>query len=234
METDGRFGASVEMYLKTIAELGEYHDLVPISSLAERLEISPVSATEMIHRMRHKGLVKHEPYRGVKLTETGRTVALDILRRHRLWERFLVDVLEFPWEEVHDLACELEHAASHQVTDALDAFLGHPESCPHGNPISAKTDPGRSSPDAGLDQLAVGKDARVSRIRAESAAVLRSLAARGIRPGSRIRVRDIEPFGGPRSIDTGEGASTVGPKLAAHVIIEPIPAEEIAEEGQRE
>jgi DtxR family Mn-dependent transcriptional regulator len=234
MKTGERFGRSAEMYLKTIAELGDFLDLVPISSVAERLEISPVSATEMIHRMQRKELVKHEPYRGVKLTETGRKLARDILRRHRLWERFLVDVLELPWEDVHDLACDLEHAADSAVTDALDEFLGHPESCPHGNPISVQRSTDAPSPDSGLDQLAIGMNARVSRIREESSPVLRSLAARGIRPGFRVRVRDIEPLDGPRSIDIGEGASTLGSRLASHVIIEPIAADDIEEEDQIE
>jgi DtxR family Mn-dependent transcriptional regulator len=188
----------------------------------------------MIHRLKHKGLVKHEPYRGVRLTEAGRAIALEILRRHRLWERFLVDVLSLPWEEVHDLACELEHAASLEVSDALDAFLGHPRSCPHGNPIPAEWEPAEPAADSGLDQLPAGKKARVSRIRAESSAVLRGLAASGIRPGSRVRVREIEPFDGPRSIYTPDGDSRLGSRLAAHVIIESISADEVEDEGQHE
>jgi DtxR family Mn-dependent transcriptional regulator len=220
MEKQRRYSRSAEMYLKTIAELTEPGKLVTISSIAERMGISPISATEMIHRMENKGLLKHEPYRGVSLTKTGRRIAMATLRRHRLWERFLVDALGLPWEEVHEMACDLEHAAGAEVTEALNTYLGEPDRCPHGNRIPEASKDTSLAADSQLDQLSAGEDALVSRIQPESPSVLRRLASSGIRPGSRIRVRAIEPFDGRRAIDTPEGAVTLGPKLAAHVHIE--------------
>lgn len=232
MGNQQKYGRSAEMYLKTIAELAEPGKLVAISSLAERLGISPVSATEMVHRMQKKGLLKHEPYRGVALTKTGRRIALATLRRHRLWERFLVDALGLPWEEVHEMACDLEHAAGAEVTEALNIYLGKPDRCPHGNPIPQATMRATATAEAHLDELSPGQDGLVSRIQPESPLVLRSLAPSGIRPGSRIQVRAIEPLDGPRAIETPKGSITLGPRLASHVHIERLSDDSEAEGAQ--
>lgn len=223
------YGRSIEMYLKTIAELTEPGELVAISSLAERMDISPVSATEMVHRMQEKGLLKHTPYQGVALTTAGRRIAMATLRRHRLWERFLVDALGLPWEEVHEIACNLEHAAGAQVAEALSAFLGDPDRCPHGNPIPEAGPRDTPAAETHLDELNAGEGAIVSRIKPESSFVLRSLAPSGIRPGSRIRVRAVGPLDGPLAIDTPQGPVSLGAKLAAHVRIERLPERTRAE-----
>jgi DtxR family Mn-dependent transcriptional regulator len=233
MDQDPGYGRSIEMYLKTIAELSEPGKLVAISSLAERMGISPVSATEMVHRMQQKGLLRHTPYQGVALTKAGRRIAMATLRRHRLWERFLVDALGLPWEEVHELACDLEHATGPQVTEALSAFLGDPDRCPHGNPIPEANPRAAPAEEAHLDELSAGEGAIVSRIKPESSLVLRSLAPSGIRPGSRVQVRAVEPLDGPLAIDTPKGSVSLGAKLAAHVRIERLP-EEVESEGGEE
>jgi len=128
-------GPSPEMYLKSLFELSPADEPVSIAAVAGRLGVTPVSASEMIHRLERGRLVVHRRYRGVHLTSGGRRHAVGLIRRHRLWECFLHTELGLPWESVHDQACELEHAATDEVTEALAARMDHPGSCPHGNPI---------------------------------------------------------------------------------------------------
>jgi DtxR family Mn-dependent transcriptional regulator len=187
-------GESAEMYLKTICELTSLSPLVPISTLAERLGISVVSATEMVHRMVDQDLVEHERYKGIQLTNEGRLRALDIIRRHRIWECFLMEKLHIPWEETHDVACQLEHAADRQVVDALADFLGHPESCPHGNPIPSPDGGISPLPEIPLDTLEAGEGGTVLRIRPETRTVLSYLSSRGIKPGVSLEVQSINEF----------------------------------------
>jgi len=135
MKRSHGFGESAEMYLKTIAKLADERELVPVTSVANPLGISTVSASEMIHRLQDRELLNHIPYKGVYLTEEGRRRANGVIRRHRLWECFLTDELGITWEMVHEYACRLEHAISDEVTKALADYLENPETCPHGNPI---------------------------------------------------------------------------------------------------
>jgi DtxR family Mn-dependent transcriptional regulator len=151
------FAESEEMYLKTIAEITHPGKLIPVTSIAERLSISTVSASEMVHRLQDRGLVEHTPYKGVKLTEDGSERAEGILRRHRLWECFLTEHLGLPRAHVHDLACRLEHVSTDMLTDALDEYLELPAFCPHGNAIPTARDtmePGTSTryPDLDVEQ----------------------------------------------------------------------------------
>jgi len=117
---------SPEMYLKSLWELSAGGERVGIATVAARLGTNPVSASEMIQRLEKRHLVEHQRYRGVRLTRPGRDHARALIRRHRLWERFLADELSLPWEGVHDLACELEHSVGAEVTEALADRLGHP------------------------------------------------------------------------------------------------------------
>ena len=135
MKQKTQLSESVERYLKTIAELTIEQNTVPVTCVAERLGISAVSASEMVRRLQDRGLLEHTPYKGVLLTAQGHHRANDVIRRHRLWERFLADDLGVPWEHVHELSCQMEHATDNRVTEALADHLGHPTTCPHGNPI---------------------------------------------------------------------------------------------------
>jgi DtxR family transcriptional regulator, Mn-dependent transcriptional regulator len=219
MATGDHFGESAEMYLKSIVELSDELDDLPISSLAERLGISHVSATEMIHRMQDRRLVDHTPYKGVRLTRTGWQSALSVIRRHRLWERFLHDHLRLSWAAVHDLACSLEHAVGGEVSEALAEWLGHPPTCPHGNPIPGAD--GRLPSAAGLplSRLDSGRPARIVRIRPESRVILDYLEERNLKPGVALSVIDIEPLDGPLLLAVGDQRWTLGRNLAAHVLV---------------
>jgi DtxR family Mn-dependent transcriptional regulator len=212
------------MYLKSIYQLGAGDAPVPISTLSNRLGISPVSATEMIHRMEKRRLVKHIPYKGVSLTKRGQKQALAVLRRHRLWERFLTDRLGLPWEQVHDVACSLEHSVGPEVTEPLAADLGEPATCPHGNPIPTAEGEMPSKRGMRLHELSAGQHAVVDVIRPENAEILEHLASRGVTPGAELELIEIEPLGGARTISVGSKQVVIGKELASCVVVHPIHA----------
>lgn len=211
------FNESVEMYLKSISELAEDEALVPISALAERLGVSTVSATEMVHRLREQGFVDHTPYKGVALTADGDRRACRIIRRHRLWERFLADCLALPWQQVHDYACQLEHATADEVTEALAAFLGHPQTCPHGNPIPNADWELPPISDLPLNEWSPGDRGAITRIHPESILLLDYLAGRGIQPGQPVYFKEVAPFHGPMMVEIGGQTHPLGREIAAHI-----------------
>lgn len=216
------FNESTEMYLKTAVELSNGSgDLVPISALAERLGVSVVSATEMVHRLQKQGLLAHTPYKGVALTPDGVRQATALIRSHHLWEWFLLEKLDMPWEEVHDHACRLEHAASTAVTERLADFLGQPTICPHGNPTPAVD--GRITPpdDIPLTDLEPGQSGQISRIFPESSLLLNYLAARNLKPEQIIIVQEIAPYNGPIAVNCGAETHHLGQEIAAHIFIKP-------------
>ena len=210
------FNESAEMYLKTVSELAAPDALAPISALADRLGVSAVSATEMVHRLQEHGLVAHQPYRGVGLTDSGRQLAGEVVRRHRLWECFLFERLGLPWAEVHDYACRLEHATTPAVTEALDAYLGRPAYCPHGNPIPALITPPDEQP---LGELPIGRSAVVVRVYPETDGLLGYLAELDLLPGRCFTLREIAPFQGPLVLLTAAGIRYVGREAAVHVYV---------------
>ena len=214
------FNESTEMYLKTVRELAAGVEFVPISALAERLGVSTVSATEMIHRLQDAGLIEHTPYKGVVLTDNGNKHASLVIRSHRLWERFLADHLNLPWEQVHDYACQLEHATDTAVTESLATFLDHPTTCPHGNPIP-DVDGNRSSQlNISLNEMKPGEKGHIIRIHPESLLLLEYLATRNIQPGQPIELIEIAPFNGPLMMKIGTDTHALGQEIAAHIFAE--------------
>ncbi|MFP3853369.1 MAG: metal-dependent transcriptional regulator [Anaerolineales bacterium] len=212
------FSESYEMYLKTVAELRNGDEAIPITAVAERLGVATVSASEMVHRLEDHGLLHHQPYKGVILTAEGATAADYVVRAHRIWEYFLVDKLGIDWADAHDLACNLEHATSLALSDALDTFLGHPERCPHGNPIP-RTGQSAQGSSLRLSELEVGQQAEIRSIRPESSEVLKALAERGLKPGVQVTIEDIEVFDGPRRLTVADQTATIGRRLAEHIYV---------------
>lgn len=208
------------MYLKTVSELAPQGAIVAISALARRLGVSTVSATEMIHRLEDQELVEHLPYKGIHLTAEGQRLATEIERSHRLWERFLVDYLNLPWDEVHDMACRLEHATDNTVVDALDAFLGHPATCPHGNPIPQPGEPLTAGEEITLAALEPEESGRILAIRPESGVLLKYLARNELKPGRLFTVTEIAPFNGPIMLDVDGKTRAVGQEVAEHILVE--------------
>jgi DtxR family Mn-dependent transcriptional regulator len=177
--------STVQDYLKVIWSATEWSPgPVTVTLLAERMGVRKASASDAVRRLVDAGLLEHEPYGGVELTTSGREHAVAMVRRHRILEAFLVESLGYRWDEVHDEAENLEHAVSDTLIDRVDALLGHPSRDPHGDPIPSR-DGLPHLPDAMLlTDAPAGVPLTVERISDTDPAVLRELAARGIRPGT--------------------------------------------------
>lgn len=213
------FNESTEMYLKTVRELGGDEGLAPISALAKRLGVSAVSATEMVHRLQDQGYLQHLPYKGIQLTGDGRQRATQVVRNHELWECFLYEHLKLPWTEVHDHACRLEHATDDVVTDALDAFLGYPQRCPHGNSIPSRDGKVDEHALKMLSGLECGQSALVEAIFPEQHDLLVYLDNHDLRPGQVVTLEEIAPFGGPLILRVDGKVVALGDEAAQHIFV---------------
>ena len=209
-----------EEYLEAVYKLGGQDTPVPLSDLAERLELSVTSVNEMVRRLAEQGLLSYTPYRGALLSEEGTCRALGVIRRHRLWERFLTDFLHLPWDVVHEEACRLEHAASEQVTERLAELLDHPGRCPHGRPLPP---PGcQSVPDSQavpLAALEVEQEGTVAYIAREDSALLRYLETLGLCPSVPVRVEQVAPFEGPLTVNVDGTSRVIGHNVAMTVFV---------------
>ena len=210
---------SREMYLKSIYELESDGEPVAVSSVAKRLGVSSVSATEMVKRLVDYDLVKHTPYKGVELTAEGRKRALSVVRRQRLWGRFLTDHLNIPWDQVYDFACSLEHATDAMVTEALADFLEHPATGPHGNPIPEVDGSIKERPSVPLNEMELHQEVEVVRIDRPETTLCGYLAERGILPGTVMNLVDEAPYNGPFTVMVGEQEIALGREIAARVFV---------------
>lgn len=204
--------SAVQDYLKGVYLLTEGGEAGPVTttSLARQLGVSAASATNMLKKLDQAGLVEHAPYRGVRLTESGRRVALEVLRHHRLLETYLVEALGVPWDQVHDEAEVLEHVLSEELEERISALLGHPRTDPHGHPIPSRDLSDPPPPARRLWDASVGERVHVDRVSDSSGEALRYLASLGIAPGSAIEVKRRGPLEGPLFVgvddDSGEHA----------------------------
>ena len=210
---------STEMYLKAMAELGD-GEVVPIGRLAERLEVTPFSANEMVKRLGDQGLVSHTPYKGVNLTRKGRKAASNVVRRQRLWECFLHEHLRIEWAQLYELACSLEHATAPEVTDALADFLGNPGTCPHGNPIPAADGSLIRVSGIPLSEVTVGSTARVLAVRATGTDVFKHLQDHNILPGREVTLLEVAPMDGPLTLSIEGNRVALGLLISRLVIVE--------------
>jgi len=187
----------MEDYLKAVYELQqEGDDWVRTKDIAELLEVTPPTVTSMVEKLADRGLVEREKYKGVVLTEEGETVALEVLRHHRLLESYLSEHLDYDWSEVHDEADVLEHHISEEFERRLAAALDDPEVDPHGDPIpDADLSPPEASEGRALSELEPGEAARVERVRDRDDEELTYLAEAGVEPGVALEVVDVAPFG---------------------------------------
>lgn len=184
-----------ENYLKAIYKLQETNgEVVATSALAQVMGVHAPSVTDMLKRMAGKKLVTYQKSKGVKLTERGRQVAVGIIRNHRLWEVFLVDKLGYKWDEVHDLAEQLEHIHSEDLTNKLDKFLGFPIADPHGDPIPDANGVLPKSKAVLLSTLKINEQGTFTGVTDHTAAFLNYLDKAGISLGNIIKVKDIEEF----------------------------------------
>ena len=192
------FSAATEDYAKAIFALQERAGgAVATTALAERLGVTPASASGMVRKLDEQGLVTHVPYRGVRLTPAGTKVALEVMRRHRLLELYLSTSLGVPWDRVHDEAEVLEHVLSEDLEALIAAKLGDPTHDPHGDPIPSADLQLREEQTASLASLEPGARGTFVRVSDSDPEMLRYLSELGIAPGDAVEVADKQPFGGP-------------------------------------
>jgi len=172
-----------EEYLEAIYRLEKKRGFAKTMELARELKVVPGSVTNTIVSLERRGLVTREPYKGVKLTEKGQRLASNVLRRHRLAERLLTDILHMDWSQVHDAACKLEHALSPEIIRPLEKALGHPKKCPHGNPIPTKCGEILEAKTESLSKLDAKMSGVVFKIIEEKTEVLQQLTRLGLKPG---------------------------------------------------
>jgi DtxR family Mn-dependent transcriptional regulator len=211
---------SVENYAKAIYALQDRFGFATTSGLAERLGVTPASASGMVKKLDGQGLVEHVPYKGVRLTDEGERVALEVLRHHRLLELYLAENLGVPWDRVHDEAEVLEHVLSEELEEAIAAKLGHPTRDPHGDPIPTRDGRVEQQDTISLTSLDPGQAGVFVRISDSDPEMLRYLSERGIAPGDEFEVVEKQPFGGPSFIRVGDAVHVLGGDLASAMRVE--------------
>jgi len=184
-----KYSASKENYIKAIFHLQQEDESVTTNALAEALQTKPASVTDMLKKLKTQKLLQYEKYRGVKLTPEGKKLAVQIIRKHRLWEYFLVEKLQFGWEEVHDIAEELEHISSKKLIDRLDEFLDFPKSDPHGDPIPDINGKMPSLQQSAVKDMPVNSSGVVNGISDQSADMLELLKHKNIQLGTRLEIK---------------------------------------------
>lgn len=215
-----RTSKAQEDYLKAIYQLGGSKEAVPTSQLAQELQLSPASISEMLDKLDSLGLVDHNPYRGVRLAAEGEALALEMVRHHRLLETYLVNALGYGWDEVHEEADRLEHAISERLEERMWTALGRPRVDPHGDPIP--TPDGRLRP-RGLRPLvscAGGERVVVERVSDRDPEKLRAISALGLEPGTRVRVVAESRWEGPILLALGKRRLEVPLGLARALFVE--------------
>jgi DtxR family Mn-dependent transcriptional regulator len=212
---------AAEDYLKAIYQLSEAGAPVSTSAIAERLGIAAGSVTGMLKRLSEAGLVEHTRYYGARLTDDGAANAVRMIRRHRVVEAFLVRVLGYSWDRVHDEAERLEHVVTEELIDRMAAVLGEPESDPHGAPIPAAQGEFHEVQYPSLAELSAGARATLRRVPDEDPAALRYLAELGLVPGATLEIVDVAPFKGPLRVRIDGVEQVVGRELARQVSVEP-------------
>ncbi len=191
------FTRAQEDYLKALYLLHGHQRPVPTRELAQRLGISSPSVSEMVARLTAQGLVEHDRYRGQQLTKEGRKVAVELVRHHRLLEMFLVQVLGYSWDEVHDEAERLEHVISERMEQRIFDLLGRPELDPHGHAIPSASGKVRTSSDRQLSKCRAGEKVVVQGVSDEDAARLRELERRGLMPGTHLEILSVSDYESP-------------------------------------
>jgi DtxR family Mn-dependent transcriptional regulator len=189
-----KFSVAEENYIKSIYHLQQVKDAVSTNALAHHLNTKPASVTDMLKKLQAKKLLDYNPYKGFKLSREGNKAALMIVRRHRLWEFFLVDKLHFSWEEVHEVAEELEHVRSKKLVDRLEEFLSYPKLDPHGDPIPDSNGKINAIVQLSLSSLPLNKQAVITSVQDQSSELLSFLSSRNIIIGTTLEVKQRLPF----------------------------------------
>ncbi len=213
---------SEEEYLKSIYKLTRDGGPARTEEIASAVGVSAPAASGMMKRLAARGSLRYERYAGVELTSQGERQALQVIRRHRLMERLLTDVLNLPWESVHDQACRLEHAVLPEMEAKLELALGGADTCPHGNPIPTADGQVREEAAVPLTEVEPGARARIVRIAQEATSFLRYLSTLGLLPNVEITVETKAPFAGPIMVRVGDSLYALGRDVAASIMVAPL------------
>jgi len=198
--------AAIEEYLECIYKLQEKSNVARTSDIVKSLGVVPGTVTNTVEWLEKEGLVTHKPYKGVRLTEKGRKIALQVIRRHRLSERLLTDILHMEWGKVHDAACKLEHGITEEIIKPLEKALKHPKTCPHGNPIPTKCGGIIEEKSRPLIELATGEQSTIVKITEERSDLLQYLDELGLVPGTSIKILEKAPLNGPITVKVGSAS----------------------------
>lgn len=213
---------AVEDYLKAIYHLSPDGEAVSTSAIAERIGVAAGSVTGMLKRLAEQGLVEHTRYYGARLTDAGRGHAIRTIRRHRVLELFLVQVLGYTWDRVHDEAERLEHVASEEMIDRMASVLGEPAEDPHGAPIPVAGERFTETQFPSLAELPTGRAAVLRRVPDEDPEALRYLASMNLVPGVEVEVVERAPVNGPLTVRVGTGRAVLGRELSSTLRVEPV------------
>jgi DtxR family Mn-dependent transcriptional regulator len=214
------FTATEENYIKTIYQLQAYDKMVNTNSVAVTLNTSAASVTDMLKKLKLKKLLVYEKYKGFKLNQEGKKAALSIIRKHRLWETFLVNILQFKWDEVHEVAEQLEHIQSNQLINHLDDFLGNPKFDPHGDPIPDANGKMPVQEQINLTKFPIHTLGEISAVGSQSADMLALLRHKNIELGSSILVEQIFPFDDSIEVKINNKILVnISAKLAQHLFV---------------
>lgn len=212
---------SEEDYIKAIYHLSEADgSSVSTNAIAEKMKTKPSSVTDMIKKLSEKSFVNYRKYKGATLTDSGRKVALTLIRKHRLWEVFLVNTLDFSWDEVHVVAEQLEHIKSEALIDKLDKHLGYPKVDPHGDPIPTKEGVFKKSVKKLIIDLPVSSTGVCVGVKDSSAAFLKFLDKNNIALGDTFTILDKEEFDGSVNISTRFGEIRISKQIASNLFLD--------------
>jgi DtxR family Mn-dependent transcriptional regulator len=214
---------SVEDYLKAIYKLETEEKGASTTRIAEALDVSSASATNMVKRLSKMGLVNYQSYKGASLTASGRKIALEIIRHHRLLELYLLEVMGYSWDEVHDEAEKLEHHISEQFEDKIAELLDNPTHDPHGDPIPTKEGIMPEMESEPLTKAEEGHHYLVSRVKNQDPELLRYLEKIGLLPGAKLMIKDKGPFRGPITLKVEDNEQVLGHEVAEHIYIAELP-----------
>ncbi len=210
---------SVEDYLKVIYVLESEGSGATTNNIAEMMEVSSASVTNMLKRLAGLNLIEHKSYKGAKLTDAGRKIALEILRHHRLLELYLQEIMGYSWDEVHDEAEKLEHHISEQFEDKIAELLNHPTHDPHGDPIPSKDGVMPEMASLSLSEAETDEQYVIGRVKDQDPELLRYLEKIGVLPGAKIKLLEKAPFDGPIRVILEEEEKTIGYNIAEQIYL---------------
>ncbi|WP_138431479.1 metal-dependent transcriptional regulator [Fodinibius saliphilus] len=210
---------AVEDYLKTIYTLEADGSKATTTKIADSLEVSSASATNMVKRLSKMGLVDYESYKGASLTKSGKKIALEIIRHHRLLELYLLEVMGYSWDEVHEEAEKLEHHISERFEDKIAKLLDDPTHDPHGDPIPTKEGLMPEMNAQPLNKVDMEEEYMVSRVKDQDPELLRYLGKIGLLPGIKIKVKEKAPFEGPITLLVEKEEQVIGHEVARNIFV---------------